>query len=103
MKKFDLQALTRKEKLLLFGEPIKSAHNMNFDEIAADTDSRKTFLIKSMTQMNPDQEEELAENEIENPFCLQGLVIGHMNTCKSYWDAFLLILIGYSCISSAYL
>ncbi len=55
---------------MLFGEPIKSASNMNFDDIAADTESKKTFLIKSMTSLNPDQEEELAENEIDDPFCL---------------------------------
>lgn len=94
----DLKNLPDKDKKLLFGEAIRGTVDWTLQKPPSTSEAGK----------NPDTNTEIpAEQSFKrvNPkeSFLQGLVIPYDNTLKSIWDIYLMLLICYSSITTAYL
>ena len=97
----DVKSMSDAEKRLLFGEPPKtefySAKPKSMATVSGLNDPSKNFALD---EQFPDVTARLAERK--QKWSIQRLIIGPNNPYKSAWDIFILFLIGYSCITSAY-
>ena len=89
------------QKRLIFGEPVRNE--------SSNAKSKRVNAFNSLAEPQKNFEVENegtdlmggAMNKKKDCF-LQRFVISVNNTYKSIWDIFILFLIGYSCITSAY-
>lgn len=95
----DVKNMPDNEKRLLFGEPPKSEYMT--------TRTKRATTVNNVVESQRDADDQLTDainktaNKKKECF-LQHFVIGVNNRYKSIWDIFILFLIGYSCITSAY-
>lgn len=97
----DIKQMSDAEKRLLFGEPprseISAVKSKNMISVSNLNDPLSNFQLE---EHFPDLSAKLAERKKKcSP---KILIISANNPFKSAWDVFILFLIGYSCITSAY-
>jgi CRP-like cAMP-binding protein len=100
MKGFEMKTLTENDKKLLFGEPTKSFNNPK----TLNKQASQPGFQRINSQIVPENVNapEASSTHVPNECFLQGCVISINNTYKSVWDIYILLLICYSCITSAY-
>ena len=91
----DLKNLPERDRRLLFGEPIKGTTEVGklptTQEPGKNNESSTDLQHENSTRKAPPKEK-----------CLQRLVIPYNNTFKSIWDIYIMFLICYSSITTAY-
>ena len=96
----DFKNMSDMQRRLIFGEPVRNE--------AGSAKTKKTNAFNSLAEPQKnfemeDQAPDIANFTNKKKDCfLQKFVISVNNTYKSVWDIFILFLIGYSCITSAY-
>lgn len=96
----DVKNMSENEKRLLFGEPPKLEYQQTKTK-RVETLTKET--IQKDQSLDPRFSDLTNSNVPKRKECfLQRFVISVNNTYKSIWDIFILFLIGYSCITSAY-
>ena len=102
---FVISELTEEEHGLLFGHALKNTSlPENSDDLSKGSGSqlkKRKSSIKLPSRVSQVEDEEAAVDQ-DCKFINEYLVIKHNNTCKSWWDVFILIMIGYSCVVSTY-
>ncbi len=97
---FDINNLTLEEHDLLFGQPLKNTLE-DKDRMAKERKREKKQTVKLIKDGKLAGDDDKDKKDKECNF-LNGLVIQHNSTWKSYWDVFILILIGVSCLINAF-
>lgn len=94
----DLKNLPEKDKKLLFGEAIKGTVDWTMQKAQPMNETGKNPEVTPEVPNEPS----FKRTKPKESF-LQSLVIPYNNTLKSIWDIYLMFLICYSSITTAYL